>query len=68
MLLGAAGGGGVASGGGAIVQPMVFVRQALSDTVGLKAGVGRVKSLKGSLDSTVLDLSVSVAFGSSTKP
>lgn len=68
LLLGAAGGGGVASGGGAIVQPMVYLRQAFTDAVGLKAGVGRVKSVKGSLDSTVLDLSVSVGFGSSTKP
>jgi hypothetical protein len=68
MLLGAAGGGGVASGGGAIVQPMAYLRQAISDSVGLKVGVGRVKSLKGSLDSTVVDLSVSVGFGSASAP
>jgi hypothetical protein len=68
LLLGAAGGGGVASGGGAIMQPMVYLRQALSESTGLKVGVGRVKSFKGSLDSTVLDLSVSVDFGSTRKP
>jgi hypothetical protein len=68
MLLGAGAGGGIASGGGAIMQPMVFVRQALNETVGLKLGLGRIKSFKGELDSTVVDLSVSMAFGSTKKP
>lgn len=68
MLLGASGGGGVDNQGGAIMQPMVYVRQAITDAVGIKAGVGRIKSFKGTLDSTVLDVSVSVSFGSAAKP
>ncbi len=68
LLVGASGGGGVASGGGAIAQPMVYLRQSLSESLGLKVGVGRVKSFKGTLDSTVVDVSLSVAFGSAKKP
>jgi hypothetical protein len=30
--------------------------------------LGRIKSFKGELDSTVVDLSVSMAFGSTKKP
>jgi hypothetical protein len=63
LLGGAAGGGGVASSGGAIVQPMLYASYAFTPALGLQAGVGRVKSLHGDLNSTVLDLTLGYAFG-----
>ena len=63
LLVGAAGGGGVDAGSGAIVQPMLYAGYLFTPAISARAGVGRVKSTQGSLDSTVLGLDLSFAFG-----
>lgn len=63
MLVGAAGGGGVDSDGGAIVQPMAYLNIPVNPHWHVKAGVGRVKSLKGNLNSPVLEFSLSYQLG-----
>jgi hypothetical protein len=63
LLGGAAGGGGVASSGGAIVQPMLYASYAFTPSFALQLGAGRVKSLHGSLNSPVFDLTLGYAFG-----
>ncbi len=63
LLVGVAGGGSVDTSGGAVMQPMVYLGMDLTDAVALRLGAGRIKSLKGSLDSNVVDISVSFAFG-----
>jgi hypothetical protein len=67
LLVGAAGGGSVDTGGGAVMQPMVYLGMDLTDAVELRLGAGRVKSLKGSLDSNIVDMSVSFAFGTASR-
>jgi hypothetical protein len=67
LLAGAAGGGGVDTSGGAIIQPMAYLGMDFSKSVGLRLSAGRVKSLKGNLNSNVLDLSVSYAFGTTSR-
>lgn len=63
LLVGAAGGGGVDAGSGAIVQPMLYAGCRLTRAISARAGVGRVRSTQGPLDSTVLGLDLSFAFG-----
>jgi hypothetical protein len=63
MLVGAAGGGGVDSGSGAVIQPMLYAGWRFTPAISARAGVGRVRSTRGSLDSTVLGLDLSFAFG-----
>lgn len=59
LLAGAAGGGGVQTNGGAIVQPMVHVGWA-GDWQHWRLGLGRLKGLRGDLDSPVIELSLAV--------
>lgn len=63
LLVGAAGGGSIDTSGGAVIQPMVYLVMDLTEAVALRLGAGRIKSLKGSLDSNIVDMSVSFAFG-----
>lgn len=63
MLVGAAGGGGVNTLGGAVVQQMTYASLDLNKAASVKLGLGRIRSLKGGLNSTVLDLSLSFPFG-----
>lgn len=63
VLIGAAGGGLVDTSGGAVTQPMLFVGMDISKGVGVKLGVGQVKSLKGGLNSKVVDATLNFAFG-----
>ena len=67
MLIGAAGGGGVDTSGGAVMQPMAYLGMDMTKVVGIKLSAGRVKSLKGALNSNVADLSVNFAFGTSSR-
>lgn len=67
MLIGAAGGGGLDTSGGAIVQPMAYLGMDVTKVTGIKLSAGRVKSLKGALNSNVADLSVNFAFGTSSR-
>ena len=65
MLAGAAGGGGVDSRG-AVIQPMAYAGFQLSPAVGLRIGGGRVKSIRGPLDSTVVSALLTLTYGVST--
>ncbi|MBR7780361.1 hypothetical protein [Undibacterium rugosum] len=67
ILAGAAGGGGVNSQGGAIVQSLGYLTYGLNRYTQLKFGVGRVKSLKGQLNSTIVDATISIPFGVPSK-
>lgn len=62
LLAGAAGGGGV-DGHGAPVEPRVFAGVQLTPSLGLRAGVGRVRAIGGRLDSTVFDAGLVVTYG-----
>ncbi len=68
LLVGAAGGGGVDTQGGAVVQAGAFVSQALPSGAKVKLGLGRVRSLKGGLDSPLVDLSVLFPFSVPGRP
>lgn len=63
LLAGAGAGGGVDSGGGALVQPMVYVGYDISKALSARLNVGKIKSVGGALDSTVVDLGLSFEFG-----
>jgi hypothetical protein len=63
MLAGAAGGGGVDTGGGALVQPMAYLGCQISPSLSLRVGAGRIRSLRGPLDSSVVDASLAFTFG-----
>ena len=62
LLGGAAGGGGVDTKGGAVVQGVAYLARDLPGAMRLKLGVGRMKSLKGELDSPLVDLSLNIPF------
>jgi hypothetical protein len=63
-LIGAAGGGGISTGGGAIVKPSAYVGVDLPRSTSLRAGVGRIRSLRdGGLDATTLDVTLAFTFG-----
>jgi hypothetical protein len=63
LLVGVAGGGGVATGGGVIVKPMVYAGLQLTPAISARVGAGRVKSPQGQLDSPLVDVGLSFAFG-----
>jgi len=65
FLAGAGGGGGVV-GDGALVEPRVFAGVQITPTLGLRAGVGRIKAIDGKLNSNVFDLSINLAYGVSS--
>ena len=62
-LAGAAGGGGVDTQGGAIVQGRAYVDAALTDSLSLRVGAGKVKSVHGGLDAPVVDAALVFRFG-----
>ncbi|HSC62234.1 MAG TPA: hypothetical protein VLD35_01255 [Caldimonas sp.] len=65
LLAGAGGGGGVAVDG-ALVEPRVFAGVQITPTLGLRAGAGRIRATDGRLDSTVFDVSLTLAYGLSS--
>ncbi|PKN50690.1 MAG: hypothetical protein CVU55_15830 [Deltaproteobacteria bacterium HGW-Deltaproteobacteria-13] len=67
MLAGAAGGASLDTDGGMVVQPMAYLGVQLTKEIGIKLGAGRIISVKGKLDSTVLDMAVSFNFGVSRR-
>jgi hypothetical protein len=67
LLAGAAGGGGVDTRGGVVVQPMAYVGLGITKSVSARLSVGRIKSLKGGLNSNVVDLGLSYAFGTTSR-
>ena len=62
-LAGAAGGGGVDTQGGAIVQARGYVDAALTDSLSLRVGAGKIKSVHGGLDAPVVDVALVFRFG-----
>lgn len=63
LMAGAAGGGGIANGGGALAQAMVWAGRDLGRHSRLEVGAGRVKSLRGALDTPVVELAWTLEFG-----
>lgn len=62
-LGGAAGGGGVDTQGGALVQARAYADLALSDTLSLRIGAGKVKSVHGGVDAPLVDAALVFRFG-----
>jgi hypothetical protein len=67
MLLGAAGGGAVDSSGGAIVSPNVFVDWELNDLFALHLSTGRVKSLRGALNSQTAEAAIKFSYATTSR-
>lgn len=63
VLIGAGGGGGLALGGGSVIEPVVGLHYALTQSVGLMASVGQIKAINNSLNTPVLNVGMSVRFG-----
>jgi hypothetical protein len=63
LLAGAAGGGNVDTSGGVVIQPMAYIGMNLTDSVGVRLQAGHIKSLKGKLNSNILEISANFAFG-----
>jgi hypothetical protein len=62
-LVGAAGGGGIDTDGGAAVQANAGLQFDFGTSWGVEAGAGRIKVLRGRLDSTVLEFGATYRFG-----
>jgi hypothetical protein len=67
ILLGAAGGGAVDSSGGAIVSPNVFVDWEFSDLFALRLSTGRVKSLRGALNSQTAEAAIKFSYATASR-
>jgi hypothetical protein len=63
VLVGAAGGGGVQTSGGAIAQGLLWAGWQQSRQSEWRAGIGTVRGLRGGLNSPLIELSWSRAFG-----
>jgi hypothetical protein len=62
-LGGAAGGGGVDTAGGKVVQGRGYVDVGLTDSLSLRVGGGKIKSVHGGLDAPTVDAALVFAFG-----
>ncbi len=62
-LAGAAGGGGVDTQGGAIMQARAYADVALTDSLSLRIGAGKIKSVHGGLNAPVVDAALVFRFG-----
>ena len=67
LLGGSGAGGGVASEGGAIMQPMAGIDFSVTKNISVQAGIGRIKSFEGALDTTVADIGIVYRFGAIEK-
>ncbi|MBC3870136.1 hypothetical protein [Undibacterium oligocarboniphilum] len=63
ILAGAAGGGGVDTNSGFLIQPSVYLGIQINKNLSAQLNAGRVKSLKGNLNSTLLGLGLCYSFG-----
>ncbi len=63
LLIGAGGGGGLTIGGGSIIEPVVGVHYYLTPSLGLQASVGEVKALQNSFNSPVVNVGLTIRFG-----
>ncbi len=62
-LGGAAGGGGVDTAGGKVVQGRGYVDVGLTDSLSLRVGGGKIKSVHGGLSAPTVDAALVFAFG-----
>ena len=62
-LGGAAGGGGVDTQGGALLQARAYVDVALTDSLSLRLGAGKIKSVHGGVNAPVVDAALVFSFG-----
>ncbi|MGD9095671.1 MAG: hypothetical protein PVJ58_07160, partial [Chromatiales bacterium] len=62
LLAGPAGGGGINTSGGAILQPMAGLSWRLSKNLDFALMAGKLRSLKGDLDTEVLDVGLVYRF------
>jgi len=62
-LAGAAGGGGVDTQGGAVVQARAYADVALTDSLSLRVGAGKIRSVHDGLDAPVVDAALVFRFG-----
>jgi len=62
-LGGAAGGGGVDTKGGAVLQGRAYADVALTDSLSLRVGAGKIKSIQGGLNAPVVDAALVFSFG-----
>jgi hypothetical protein len=67
MLAGAAGGGSVDTSGGIVLQPIAYIGVGLSKSVSARLSAGRIISRKGELNSDVVELGLSYAFGTTRR-
>jgi hypothetical protein len=67
LLGGAAGGGGIDTSGGAVVQPVVYAGAKISQAVGFRLDAGRIKSIRGTLESNIISLSLNFDFGTARR-
>lgn len=63
LLAGAAGGASLDTEGGLVIQPMAYLGLKLSKALGINLGAGQILSIRGDLNSTVVDVALSFEFG-----
>ncbi|MBA3662189.1 MAG: hypothetical protein H0W64_10695 [Gammaproteobacteria bacterium] len=63
VLVGAGGGGSLALGGGSLIEPVVGLHYALTDSIGLTGSVGQLKAIKHDLNTTVINAGITIRFG-----
>lgn len=63
MLVGTGGGGNVDTRGGALVQPTAYVGFDITPAVALRVSAGRLKSIRGDLDSSTVGVGMTFSFG-----
>lgn len=67
MLIGAGGGGSVDSGDGLLYKPSIGLEYNLSENFAIQAGLGKVISSGGNLDSTFMESNLVWRFGTADR-
>lgn len=67
LLAGAGAGGWVNSSGGAVAQSMIYLSREIAPALTARLGLGKIKSMQGQLNSPIVDLGLSYAFGSNRR-
>lgn len=66
-MVGAGGGGDVNTSGGVVTQPLAYVGKDLSKSFSARLSYGQIKSMKGQLNTPVVELGLSYQFGTATR-
>lgn len=67
ILIGAGGGGGIAWGGGAIAEALAGLHYSFTPDVGVQASVGQIKALKNDLNTPIVNVGLTIRFGTVNK-